>query len=57
MMLIEKGHIAELCFKLDQKIEQLNPKVSDIIHESGFSCDVIFGPLLISGLSTWSSKM
>ena len=28
-----------------------------MIQESGFTCEIIFGPLLISGLLTWSNQL
>lgn len=57
VMFIERQYIAEICFRIDEQIKINNERVWNIIQESGFTCEIIFGPILISGLSTWSKKM
>jgi hypothetical protein len=57
MMFIEREHIAELCYRVDLQIRELNSKVSSMIERSGFSCELIFSPILISGLATWSKDI
>jgi hypothetical protein len=57
VMFIEREYIAELCFRIDEQIKQLNERVWTLIQDSGFSCEIIFGPILLAGLSTWSKKM
>jgi len=57
MMFIEREHIAELCYRVDAQIKELNQKVSAMIEHSGFTCELIFSPILISGLATWSKSI
>lgn len=38
VMLIEREYMAELCFRIDERIKELSERVWKVIQESGFTC-------------------
>ncbi len=37
-MFIEREYIAEICFRIEEKIKEMNMNVWRMIEESGFTC-------------------